>query len=83
MDTYGYLYESSFDPSQPLRNLIAFDADSAGDRQFRIDHYLGSERKYILVVTTRDPGVTGRFSINVVGPALINLVPIKPTSRSI
>ena len=82
MDTYGYLYESSFDSSQPLRNLIASDDDSAGDRQFRIDHYLDSECKYILVVTTYNASVTGRFSINVVGPALINLLQITPKSRS-
>ncbi len=83
IDTYGYLYESSFDPSDPSHNLIASDDDGGGDRQFQISRYLQSGRTYILVVTTHRKNTTGNFSVRVSGPALVNLVPIKPTSRPI
>ncbi len=84
IDTYGYLYESSFDPSNPSRNLIASDDDGAGDRQFQIGRYLQSGRKYILVVTTFRTGTTGSFSVRVVGSASVSLVQITPpASKSI
>jgi hypothetical protein len=84
IDTYGYLYESSFDPSNPSHNLIASDDDGAGDRQFQISRYLQSGRKYILVVTTYSTGTTGSFSVRVVGSASVSLVQITPpASKSI
>jgi hypothetical protein len=83
IDTYGYLYESSFDPSHPSYNLVASDDDGAGDRQFQISRYLQSGRKYILVVTTSSTGTIGSFSVRVIGPSSVSLVRITPTSRSI
>jgi hypothetical protein len=85
MDTVGYLYDSSFDPSNPSANLIA-DDDNSGDgpRQFRIEAYLQGGRTYIVVVTTHEERVTGTFSISAVGPASVSLMSITPsTSRPI
>jgi hypothetical protein len=84
IDTYGYLYQFSFDPSYPSYNLIASDDDGAGDLQFQISLYLQSGRTYILVVTTLSTSITGSFSVRVVGPASVSLVDITPTtSKSI
>ncbi len=81
MDTYGYLYESSFDPSYPSRNLIASDDDGAGDRQFQIRGYMQSGRKYILVVTTYSSSTAGSFTVEVIGPAPVKFLRITPSGK--
>jgi hypothetical protein len=73
IDTFGYLYESSFNPSYPSDNMITYDNDGAGDQQFQISRYLQSGRIYILVVTTYSSGTTGSFSIRATGPASLDL----------
>jgi hypothetical protein len=73
VDTYGYLYANSFDPSNVNVNLLVQDNDSGGDFQFYITILLQSGGTYILVVTTYAPGVTTTFSIITAGPASINL----------
>ncbi|CAF3944088.1 unnamed protein product [Rotaria sp. Silwood2] len=71
MDTYGYMYRSSFDASTPSSNLLASDDDSGGNGQFQLTVYLTSGTTYILVVTTYIPGVVGPFSIIASGPAIV------------
>ncbi len=73
VDTYGYLYANSFDPSNVNVNLLVQDNDSGGDFQFYITILLQSGGTYILVVTTYAPGVTTTFSIITAGPASISL----------
>ncbi|CAF1226151.1 unnamed protein product [Rotaria sordida] len=85
MDTVGYIYDTPFDPSNPLANLITDDDDS-GDSvyQFHIDVNLQSGRTYILVVTTHWEYTRGDYSISVTGPASVGLMSITPsTSRPI
>ena len=81
MDTIGYLYDTSFDPSDPLMNFITEDDDD-GDilLQFRIKVYLQSGRTYILVVTTHSEYTAGDFSVSCMGPASINFMFITPTT---
>jgi len=81
MDTYGYFYSDSFDPSYPSRNLIASDDDSGGGGQFRINVTLFYGRTYVLVVTTYSSSTTGSFSITALGPASVSLTSITPTSE--
>jgi hypothetical protein len=84
IDTRGYFYNSSFDPSNATANLITSDDDSGGNRQFRIQVYLQAGGTYILVVTTHGNSVTGNFSVSAVGPASVDLIFITPsTSRPI
>ena len=72
--TFGYFYDTSFNPSDPEANLIIEDDDSGFQLQFHIRVYLRPEHTYILVVTTHWESTTGRFSILASGPASINLV---------
>ncbi|UJR19518.1 hypothetical protein I4U23_022648 [Adineta vaga] len=40
IDTRGYFYQNSFDPSDPMTNLVTEDDDSGPQLQFRIQVYL-------------------------------------------
>ncbi len=81
MDTYGYFYNVSFDPSYPFQNLIASNDDSAGNRQFWISLSLQSGHRYILVVTTSSVGATGSFTIKAAGPSSVMLTSITPSTN--
>ena len=80
MDTYGCFYQTSFDPSIPSRNLIAYDDDGGGGLQFLITSSLLSGGTYILVVTTYATNVTGSYSVRAVGPAAVYMVSITPST---
>ncbi|CAF1956177.1 unnamed protein product [Rotaria magnacalcarata] len=85
IDTMGYFYDLSFDPSNPLTNLITDDDDSGHiDLQFRIQVYLQTGRTYILVVTTHSESEQGNFLVSAFGPAPVSLMSFTPsTSRPI
>ena len=84
IDTYGYLYNALFDPSDSSQNFIASDDDNAGGFQFLLTEYLSSTSTYVLLVTTFSPRTTGSFSIRVSGPSSPNLTSFTPvTSRPI
>ncbi|CAF4084707.1 unnamed protein product, partial [Adineta steineri] len=68
MDTYGFLYSNTFDPSFPDQNLILYDNNGAPNYQFMLIVTLQAMKQYTLVVTTYSPGATGAFSIIEVGP---------------
>ena len=72
MDTYGYIYNNSFNYSIISQNLISSDNDSGDYDQFMFYTFLNSVTKYILVATTDFPYVTGRFSIIINGPGPIS-----------
>lgn len=80
LDTYGYLYISSFDPANPNVNLIGSDDDSGGQSQFRININLQYEVTYILIVTTFGPTLRGSFGVRVSGPNVLDLTPFTPGS---
>ena len=84
IDTRGYFYQTSFDPSDPTMNLVIEDDDSSSYLQFRIQVYLQSGRTYILVVTTHREYAVGSFSVSAIGPASVSFMSITAsTSRPI
>jgi hypothetical protein len=78
-DTYGYLYQGNFYPTNPSINLIAQDDDSAGNLQFQITATLRSDITYILVYTTLTQRATGSFNIVATGPGDVYFNPITST----
>jgi hypothetical protein len=73
MDTYGYLYNNTFNPFNPSTNLLTMDDDSNGGGQFRLTTDLQANTTYLLLVTTYSRNVVGPFSIFVSGPNNVNL----------
>ena len=81
-DTYGYIYNNSFDPSFPNQNLLSFNDDGGGDQQFIFRTFLQTITQYILVVTTNRVSVTGAFSIIATGPELLSFSKINISSKN-
>ena len=68
IDTYGYIYKDKFYSIDSTINLISENDRSFRSNQFEFITQLQTNTKYILVVTTNDPNVTGVFSLLVAGP---------------
>ncbi|CAF1514531.1 unnamed protein product [Adineta steineri] len=68
MGTFGYIYKDNFDPNQPLKNKLFEHSGMCNEGQFKLIVDLQVDVKYILVVTTFYPNVTGNLSIIVSGP---------------
>ena len=80
-DTYIYLYENTFDVSDPKKNLIAEDDDSydgGNSVQFDLTYNLQTNTTYWAVITTYDPEEELEGVVSVYGPqgANINIVTI-------
>ncbi|CAF2475288.1 unnamed protein product [Rotaria sp. Silwood2] len=73
-NTYGYLYNGSFRSSSTSSNLLTFDDDSGGNRQFRFTFSLQRNLTYIFVPTTYSMYTTGAYTVVVSGPELAILV---------
>ena len=73
IDTYGYIYKDKFNPYNTSENLLLKDDGSCGREQFKLTIDLQARTKYILVVTTWFPKVTGTFSIFVSDPNNVSL----------
>ena len=89
IDTYGYIYNSSFNPANPRMNLLAEDNDNGKKKQFQLKVNLQPWETYVLVTTTFLPSVRGSFSIAVSDPKLVNFfstttyrTPTKTTKRT-
>lgn len=68
MDTFGYIYQDTFDPFDlESADLVASDNDGCEYQQFRLCLFLQANTSYILVVTTHAESVTGPFSVSAVG----------------
>jgi hypothetical protein len=76
MDTYGFLYNDSFNPIYPYRNLFMRDDDGAGYGQFKLTTFFEANITYVLVVTTFERLESGSFSIFTSGPNDVRLNPI-------
>lgn len=76
VDTYGYLYSTSFTPQSPAYNLIAFDDDTASNNQFQITMSLQSTTNYILVVTTYAVDTTANITVLVSGLTGVTITPL-------
>ncbi|CAF3759357.1 unnamed protein product, partial [Rotaria sordida] len=74
IDTYGYLYVNSFNPNNVTSNLVTSNDDDIGTFQFLMTYRLEAGITYILIFTTYPSDVTTSFSINVAGPAGVNLL---------
>ncbi|CAF1426034.1 unnamed protein product [Adineta ricciae] len=75
VDLYGHLYKHHFDPSNPTSDLIAWYGKCCNKEQFKFTLELFVNIRYILVVTTYNPNVTGSFSVTVFGSNPICLKP--------
>ena len=80
-DTYIYVYENTFDVSDPNKNLIAQNDDgySGGNSvQFDLTYNLQTNTTYWAVITTYDPEEEIEGVVSVYGPqgASINIVTI-------
>jgi hypothetical protein len=73
INTYGYLYENSFDPFDTSLNLLMEDDNSGSNDQFKLTAFLRPSTIYVLIVTTFSPHVMGKFSIIVSGTSIITL----------
>lgn len=81
LDTLGFFYDTTFDPSTPLLHLMTDDDDGSDNPlQFRIQVYLQPSRVYILVVTTHREYDTGAFSVSGVGPTAPAFVLFTPST---
>lgn len=78
-DTFGYLYDWNFYPSDPTINMINSDDDGANHTQFRLTYVLQAGVRYILVATSFASGVTGPFTVSAVGPGQIDFIPLYST----
>lgn len=67
IDLYAHVYKDHFSSLNPSGNLIAWDGKCCHKDQFKFTLELLANTKYILVVTTYNPNVTGPFSIIVYG----------------
>ena len=70
-DTYIYLYEGSFTPTNPSLNLIAQDDDGydgGNDVQFDLTTDLETDITYYGVITTYDPEELIEGSVDIYGP---------------
>ncbi|CAF1035438.1 unnamed protein product [Adineta steineri] len=77
VNTFGYIYKDDFNPRNPSENLLSQDYRSCSYQDFKFIAYLQTGTKYILVVTTSSPNITGKFSILTSGPNVITLNPYR------
>lgn len=77
----GYLYTGSFDPSNPLSNLVSENDNGAEiPFQFSLELYMIAGNTYILVVTTFREADIGSFQVVATGPTVVGLSPVRPTT---
>ncbi|CAF0778639.1 unnamed protein product [Adineta ricciae] len=67
IDTYGYIYEETFNPLNPDEHLFTKNDDGGSENQFKFDLPLYNDTKYILVVTTYSPMITGNIIVHMSG----------------
>jgi hypothetical protein len=67
IDAYGFIYRNTFNPLNPLENLLHEEDDSDSNLQFRLNIRLSGGMTYVLLMTTYRLKETGTFSIIVLG----------------
>lgn len=85
IDTYGHFYKKEFDVYNVYENLMEIDDDGSGYPDFQLEAFLETDTKYILVVTTQKPLVTGDYQVIVLNsPSVeikkLNNIPISTTA---
>ena len=71
MITYIFIYKDKFNSLNPFQNLLSTNDSSCGYGHFSLSIYLQAGTKYVLVVTTFRPNVTGTFLIHLLGPKIV------------
>ena len=71
IDTYGLLYNNTFNSTFLSLNLLASDNDSGGNNQFSFYRFVDELFRYIVVLTTYDRNVQGLYSIVTRGPGSV------------
>lgn len=74
MDTFGLLYNNTFNPGNHQQNLISFNDDDGGFNQFSLAALLSPAMRYILVATTFSPDVFGPLQITISGPGTVTVI---------
>jgi len=62
-DTYLAVYKDSFDPAQPLLNLVAVDDDGGPHQNSYLQFTVDPDVMYWIVATTYSNGVFGSYTI--------------------
>ncbi|CAF1171189.1 unnamed protein product [Adineta steineri] len=75
INTFGDIYKDDFNPINPFENLLSQNYRACSSPDFKFVVYLHTDTKYILVVTTSSPNMTGDFYIETSGPNNITLDP--------
>ena len=78
----GYLYNNSFDSSDPSLNLIDSSSNENQTDNFQLFSTLNNDQSYILVVTSISPNETGTYSITLTGPGNAAFDDANPISKS-
>ena len=73
IDTYGYIYNNTFNPANRTLNMLQSNDDGAGNTQFLLSLWLQTMTNYIVVATTYSAITTGSFFVIVQGPAAVSL----------
>jgi hypothetical protein len=68
IDTSEFIYKNTFNPLNPLENLLDAEDDICSNLYFRLNIHLSDDMTYVLVMTTYQFQETGTFSITVQGP---------------
>ncbi|CAF1338358.1 unnamed protein product [Adineta steineri] len=83
IDTYGFLFNTTFDPTHPTENLLLYDDDGAGNQQFKLVYFLQPSINYTVIATTYAPFISGSFSLIVTGPGVVYFTRISSSNSTI
>ncbi|CAF3747059.1 unnamed protein product [Rotaria magnacalcarata] len=64
---YTDIYNKTFDKLKPNQNLVHPIDESSEENQFKLEVYLITGNKYIMVVTTKKGNIMGKFSVTAIG----------------
>ncbi|CAF1212464.1 unnamed protein product [Adineta steineri] len=70
-NTHGYIYTNGFNLFDWLKNRLIYNEDYHNQSQFYLTAILEANTKYVFVMTTSSPNVTGNASIQVWGRGFI------------
>ncbi|UJR12759.1 hypothetical protein I4U23_016933 [Adineta vaga] len=76
LDTYGYLYNNTFNPFIRSLNLIQEDDNNGTNNQFMLNMIFQSSIKYIIVVTTFTADTVAPYMLIITGPTSVQLTQI-------
>ena len=81
--TFGAVYKPTFIAFTPYTNLDKGNYGGCGGLQFKLAMMLSANDKFILVVTSQEPGMKGNFSIIASGPNNVNFTRVSKYLHSL